>query len=117
MGAVQLTVTVKNPDAPHRCWDALFLVDSGSVDCVVPGEALRGIGLSPTGKRTYELPDGLERTLHITTATLELLGQIVVATICFGQDHIEPVLGLAALESVGLKLAPTLGRSVPWACR
>ena len=29
MGATHVTVTVRNPAEPDRCWDGLFLVDTG----------------------------------------------------------------------------------------
>ena len=58
MGIIQVTATVRNPAEPDRTWDGLFLVDTGSTDCVVPASALRSVGLQPEGSRTYELADG-----------------------------------------------------------
>ena len=106
MGVVQVTVTIRNPAEPERAWDGLFLVDTGSTDCVVPGRALRGIGLQPRGRRTYELADGREETVDIAVAEVEFMGEIVGATVGFGNDDIEPILGLTALESVGIEVDP-----------
>ena len=110
MGVVQVAATVRNPAEPERSWDGLFLVDTGSTDCVVPASALREIGLAPKGQRTYELADGRQETVDITTADLEFMGEIVGVTICFGNDGIEPILGLTALESVGIEIDPVSQR-------
>ena len=110
MGIVQVTATVRNPAAPEQSWDGLFLVDTGSTDCVVPVSALRGIGLAPRGKRTYELADGRQETVDITVAEIEFMGELVGATICFGNDGIEPILGITALESVGIEVDPVSQR-------
>ena len=110
MGVVQVTVTIRNPAEPERSWDGLFLVDMGSTDCVVPGRALREIGIQPKGRRTYELADGREETVDIGVAEVEFMGEIVGATVGFGNDHIEPILGLTALESVGIEIDPVSQR-------
>ena len=110
MGVVQVTATVRNPAQPERSWDGLFLVDTGSTDCVVPGSALRSIGLAPRGRRTYELADGREETVDVTTAEVEFMGEVVGATVGFGADGVEPILGLTALESVGIEVDPVSQR-------
>lgn len=106
MGVVQVTATVRNPAEPSRSWDGLFLVDTGSTDCVVPADALRSIGLVPKGRRTYELADGREETVDVTSADIEFMGDFVGTTVCFGMEGVEPILGLTALESVGIEVDP-----------
>ncbi len=106
MGTTHVTVTVRNPADPDRTWEGLFLVDTGAVDSLVPGRALREIGLLPKAKRTYELADGSEVRLDITTGDLEFMGEIVGSTLIFGADDIEPILGVTALESVGIEVDP-----------
>ena len=110
MGIVQVTATVRNPAEPHRAWDGLFLVDTGSKDCVVPSDALRGIGLEPEGQRTYELADGRHETVDIAVARVEFMGEFVGVTIGFGNVGVEPILGVTALESVGIEIDPVSQR-------
>ena len=110
MGIVQVTVTIRNPAEPDTSWDALFRVDAGSTDCVAPDSALRSIGLAPKGRRTYELANGHEETVDITTADVEFMGEIIGATVGFGPDGVEPILGLTALESVGIEIDPVSQR-------
>ena len=106
MGVTQVTVTVRNPADPERAWEGLFLVDTGAVDSLVPGKALRSIGLAPKAKRTFELADGSEVKLDITTGDLEFMGDVVGSTLIFGDDDAEPILGVTALESVGIEVDP-----------
>jgi clan AA aspartic protease len=106
MGATHVTVSVVNPGDPNRRWEGLFLVDTGSIDCYVPAKYLREIGLKPAGKRTYELADGSDVSLDIAVAQIEFMGEVVGATVIFGADDAEPLLGVTALESVGIEVDP-----------
>ncbi len=106
MGATHVTVAVSNPADPGRRWEALFLVDTRAIDCYVPGSRLREIGLEPRGKRTYALADGTEVALDIAVAQIEFMGEVVGATVIFGNDDTEPLLGVTALESVGIEVDP-----------
>jgi len=106
MGVTHVTVIVRNPAAPERTWEGLFLVDTGALDCLVPGKHLREIGLAPKAKRTYEPADGTEVKMDITTAEIEFMGELVGSTIIFGSDETEPILGVTALESVGIEVDP-----------
>lgn len=106
MGMTHVTAIVRNPAQPEREWEGLFLVDTGAIDCVVPGKHLRGIGVSPRGKRLYELADGSEVELDITAGEIEFMGEIVGATIIFGPDGVEPIVGVTALESAGFEVDP-----------
>ena len=106
MGITQVTAAVRNPARPKKLWEALFLVDTGAVDCMVPGKHLRALGLRPRGKRTYELADGSEVTLDVTVAEVEFMGETVGATVIYGADNAEPILSVTALESVGIEVDP-----------
>ena len=106
MGATHVTVAVSNPADPSKRWEALFRVDTGATDCMAPGNQLRAIGIRPDGKRTYELADGTEIVMEIAVARIEFMGDLVGATILFGQDDVEPILGVTALESVGIEVDP-----------
>ena len=106
MGATHVTAAVCNPADPERRWEALFLVDTGAIDCLVPGKHMREIGIPPEGKRVYELADGTEIIMEVAVARVEFMGEFVGATIIFGPDDAEPILGVTALESVGIEVDP-----------
>ena len=106
MGATHVTVTVRNPADPGRFWEGLFLVDTGATDSMVPRNQLESIGLVPKGQRVYEMADGNELRFDITGADLEFMGDYVANTIIMGPDNAEPLLGVTALESVGIEVDP-----------
>ena len=110
MGVTQVTVAIRNPADPEKFWEGLFLVDTGSIDCLAPAKYLREIGLQPKGKRSYELADGSEVVLDVTVAEVEFMGETVGATVIFGKDDAEPILGVTALESVGIEVDPRTQR-------
>ena len=106
MGATHVTVTIRNPADPERSWEDLFLVDTGATDSLVPGKHLEAIGLSSRGRRVYELADGSELVMQITVAEIEFMGETVGGTVIYGDDDAEPLLGVTALESVGIEVDP-----------
>ena len=110
MGATHFTVTVRNPADPEKCWEGLFLVDTGATDSLVPGPHLDAIGLKPRGKRVYELVDGSEIVMDITVGEIEFMGETVGGTILYGAANAEPLLGVTALESVGIEVDPVSQR-------
>ena len=110
MGATHVTVTVRNPADPEKCWEGLFLVDTGATDSLVPGPHLDAIGLKPRGKRVHELADGSETVMDITVGEIEFMGETVGGTILYGAANAEPLLGVTALESVGIEVDPVSQR-------
>ena len=106
MGAIQVTVTIRNPAAPEQFWEDLFLVDTEAIDSLVPRDRLESIGLQPKAQRIYELADGSEVKMDSTTGDIEFMGEIVGGNIIFGDPGTEPILGVTALESVGINIDP-----------
>ena len=106
MGATHVTVRITNPAAPERFWEGLFLVDTGATDSLVPRTHLEAIGLEPRGQRVDELADGSELVLDVTVAEIEFMGEVVGGTVIMGADGAEPLLGVTALESVGIEVDP-----------
>ena len=106
MGATHVTVRITNPAEPDRFWEELFLVDTGATDSLVPRQHLEAIGLQPRGRRTYELADGSELAVDVTVAEIEFMGEVVGGTVIYGESNAEPLLGVTALESVGIEVDP-----------
>ena len=106
MGLTHVTATVTNPADRSRKWQGLFLVDTGAIDCMVPGSALREIGMTPITNRVYELADGTKLPFDVCVGQIEFMGYIVGTTIFFGPDDSEPILGVTALESTGIIVDP-----------
>ncbi len=106
MGITEVTTTIRNPADPEKVWEGLFLVDTGAIDCLVPRPQLEAIGLAPKGQRVYSLADGSAVRMEVTVAEIEIMGEVVGTTIVFGEGNAEPLLGVTALESAGIEVAP-----------
>ncbi len=106
MGAIRVTAAIRNPAEPDRVWEGLFLVDTGATDCLVPREHLEAIGIVPEGQRVYGLANGSEIRMDIAVGRIEFMGEFVGGTIVFGEEDAEPLLGVTALESVGIEIDP-----------
>lgn len=106
MGATHVTVTIRNPADLNKFWESIFLVDTGAIDSLAPRDKLDSIGLKPKGQRIYEPADGTEVKMDITTGDIEFMGEIVGGTIIFAEPDTEPILGVTALESVGIDIDP-----------
>lgn len=106
MGATHVTVRITNPADPDKFWEGLFLVDTGATDSLVPRQHLEAIGLKPDAERVYELADGSELTIGVALAKIEFMGEFVGGTVLFGAPNAEPLLGVTALESVGIEVDP-----------
>ena len=106
MGATHVTVTVRNPAAPERAWEGRFLVDTGATDSLVPRRHLEAIGLEPEETRLYALADGSQISFDIAVARVEFMGTLTGVAVIFGDDNAEPLLGVTALESVGVEVDP-----------
>ena len=106
MGITHVTVAIRNPAAPERVWEGSFLVDTGAIDCLVPRQHLESIGLAPAGQRIYGLADGSELKMDVAGGQIEFMGETAWGAIVFGNEDTEPLLGVTALESVGIEVDP-----------
>jgi len=105
VGVTFLKIKVVNPARPKKARTCRFLVDSGAVYSVVPGELLRTLGLKPTSKRQFMLANGEEIRLAVGNAHFEYKGTIGAAPVVFGEKGVY-LLGATTLEALGLMLDP-----------
>lgn len=106
LGVVHVDVTVRNPAQRARRWTGSFLVDTGTVDSLVPRRHLEAIGLRSMGQRVYVAADGREVALDVTVGELEIMGELSGGVIVFGDEAAEPRLGVTALASAGIEVDP-----------
>lgn len=105
MGEIHVTVTLSWPEA-NESFESLFLVGTGSSDSMAPGFKLLKAGFKSIGKMTYELANGQPVEYEFTLATITFMGEITSGRIILGPDDVEPILGVTALESVGITIDP-----------
>jgi len=63
---------------------------------------------------TYELANGRVEEYSFGLVEIAFMGEITAGRVIFGPDGVEPILGVTALESVGIAIDPasrTLKRS------
>ncbi len=110
MGLMHVTVamTAVGPSA-NGAYEADFLVDTGATDSLAPAAELRKIGVVPEGKMAYELADGVVREYPFGLVRIAFMGEITAGRVIFGPDDAEPLLGVTALESVGITVDPATG--------
>src|SRR5262245_10452645 len=89
-----------------KTYQSDFLVDTGATDSMAPAIELRKIGIKPIGRMTYELADGDIEEYEFGLAQLSFMNETTAGRVIFGPDGIEPILGVTALESVGLTIDP-----------
>jgi len=81
-------------------------VDTGATDCLVPGSELNQIGVKAVGKTAYELADGTVHEYPFGLVEIGFMGEVTAGRVIFGPDNAEPILGITALESVGVTIDP-----------
>jgi clan AA aspartic protease len=105
MGLTYVTVTLKATGGRKK-YEANFLVDTDATDSLAPAVELRKIGVKPVGKRAYELADGSLEEYPFGLVEISFMGEITAGRVVFGPDEAEPLLGVTALESVGIVVDP-----------
>ena len=106
MEALKATTKLTAIDGGDQSWEAEFLVDTGATDSPAPADELRKMGVAETAAMAYELADGTVRPFPFGLARIEFLGETTAGRVIFGDPGVEPVLGLTALESVGILVDP-----------
>jgi clan AA aspartic protease len=107
MGLTHVTVALRRPGSRDGVFEADFLVDTGATDSLAPAAELERIGIEPVGTTAYELADGTIHEYRFGLVQIEFMGEVTAGRVIFGPDDAEPLLGVTALESVGITIDPT----------
>jgi clan AA aspartic protease len=105
-GLTHVTVKVRNLAVADGGYEADFLVDTGAIDSLAPAAELRKIGVQSVGRTAYELANGAIEEFEFGLAEISFMGEVTAGRIVFGPDDVEPLLGVTALESVGITIDP-----------
>jgi len=104
MGMTYSEVTVAGRSATRKL---TLIVDTGSLYTWISRERLRGIGVKPIAKRTFRTITGEEITRDVGEATFEIIGERATRIVVFAEQDDSEVLGVDALEGLGLEVDPT----------
>ncbi len=106
MGLTRISVKLKSLTSSD-IFQSQFLVDTGAIDSMAPASELRRIGINPIGKNAYELATGAIVEYEFGLAQIEFMNETTAGRVLFGPESVEPILGVTALESVGMVVDPT----------
>ena len=106
MGLTHVDVAVMQLTGENGRYESRFLVDSGATDTMVPASELARLGITPVGKKIYELADGTRHEYSYGFARVELMGMPAVEHVIFAPEGTEPLLGVTVLEHLGLVIDP-----------
>ena len=106
MGLTRVTTKLTALQGAADSYEAIFLVDTGAVDTMAPAVELDRIGVQREGRMSYELADGSVKEYSYGLVRIEFMGEITAGRVIFGEPSAEPLLGVTALESVGILVDP-----------
>src|SRR5262245_10754341 len=101
-GRTKVTTKLSSMRNGNAGYEAVFLVDTGATDSMAPATELEKIGVAKEGKMSYELADGSVKEYSYGLVRIEFMGEVTAGRVIFGEDGCEPLLGVTALESVGI---------------
>jgi len=106
MGLTKVTTRLVSLAKPRKFYEGIFLVDTGATDSMAPRDELEKLGIRKEGKMAYELADGTVKEYPFGLVRIEFMGETTAGRVIFGEPGSEPLLGVTALESVGIMVDP-----------
>src|SRR5262249_11389323 len=106
MGLTDITMTVSNPVDPSRSRELTFLIDSGAVYPVVPRDLLHQLVLPPQRTESFSLADCTHIEREVGYALFTYQGKVAPSPVIFGEPGDALLLGVIALEALGLIFDP-----------
>jgi len=106
MGMTKVEVELTNPQRPERTSKLQLLVDSVATYSIVSAKVLEGLAIRPLERRKFVLANGQEIERDVGGALLKVAGRAGFASVKFGHPSDQEVLGVTALEELGLELDP-----------
>ena len=96
------------------------LVNTGATYSVLPADLAKRLRITEAPRRLkVRLADGGRKSMRVGTVFVRLLGREAVDTALIGPPGIDPLLGVEALEALGLAVDPRSRKlkPTPRACR
>ncbi|MBI4607260.1 MAG: aspartyl protease family protein [Planctomycetes bacterium] len=91
-----------------------MLVDTGATHSVLPIDLARRLGIPKSPRKIkVELAGGTRKDMGLGTIVVRLLGREAGDTVLLAPRGTEPLLGVEALEALGLAVDPTRRKLKP----
>ena len=107
MGFTRLHFTVSHPVELDRSEEVELFVDTGALNSVVPREILERLRIPRQFQRVFRLANGQTIERYVGVAFFRWNGYMSGAPVVFAEPGDEPLLGVTALEAMGLQIDPT----------
>ncbi|QOJ79168.1 aspartyl protease family protein [Infirmifilum lucidum] len=108
MGYVRVKVLVGSPDRT-RVEEVVFLADTGAYYTVLPSELAESLSIKPMARAELLLADKRVVEAQLSYAYIKVGEREGVLPVAI-MDVPEPVLGVTAMEGLGIKVDPVTGR-------
>ena len=89
------------------------LVDTDAITTVIPGSALRRLGIVPIKRETFEYAGGERVELDMAEARARVAGRETTTWVIFGEEGTAALLGAYTLEGVFLGVDPYGQKLIP----
>jgi predicted aspartyl protease len=107
MGYTFAKVRLCNPVEQSKTLDLDLIVDTGSTYTWFKRSRLKSLELKPTGRRLFKTIEGRLVEREIGEAIIEYEEERATTIIVFSEEGDAEVLGVYALEGLGLEVDPT----------
>ena len=109
MGLIHVEVGVSNPATPDVSEKIRVLVDTGSTLSVLPASMLERLGIRRRSRWRLRGFGG-EVTRDVGTVDMRYDGVDGGVTAIFGDEDDPPIMGVTAMETMGLEADPVSGK-------
>jgi len=113
MGMCEVNVRLSSLVAPDRSSEVSLLVDTGATISWIPQEILQSLGAQPFSRLPFSLADGRRLERDVTAVLVQIDGRKAPVEVAFGQEGEAAVLGVTALEGLGLIVDPVAKKLIP----
>ena len=106
MGMLRVAIALANPFHPEQERSVELTVDTGAPYSMVPTSLLRALGIEPLERQAFRLANGQEIEREVGLARFAYNGRKGVSKVIFGEETDTRILGVVALEEMGLEVDP-----------
>jgi len=115
MGLSHMRLRVGNVANPEMTEELDFLVDSGAIYSVVPGDVLGRLGVQPLGEQEFRLANGTRIVRKKGVALFRYGDRVGGADVIFGEPEDALLLGAFTLELARAVPGSSAARAAPGA--
>lgn len=113
MGFTYASLEVVSPAQRERSVRLRLLVDSGAFYSVIPKTVLSKLGIEPEKRERFKLVNGKMIYRRVGNVLFRFGSRLRAAPVIFGEKGDRRLLGVVALEALGMQLDPVHKRLRP----